>query len=70
MAKGRIASPQFFLGCSVQTRGIVVKVEKLLGAPAQKNIFNSITLLSNLIKSLENRRKFGKNANSILLYAW
>jgi hypothetical protein len=63
MAKGRIASPQLFLGCSVQTRGIVVKVEKLLRVPAQKNIFNSIAHLMNLEKSLENHRKNGKNAN-------
>jgi hypothetical protein len=31
-AKGRIASPQIFLGCSVQSKGIFVKVEKDLGA--------------------------------------
>jgi hypothetical protein len=37
-----------------------VKVEKLLGVPAQKNIFNSIAHLMNLVKSLEKRRKIEK----------
>jgi hypothetical protein len=63
----RIASPQFFQGCSVQTRGIVVKVEELLGVPAQKCIFNSVFNLLNLVKSLENLRKFLVSSTTTLV---
>jgi hypothetical protein len=58
--KGRIASPQIFLGCSVQSKGIFVKVEKDLGALVQTGNFNSKRILLILVKSLENRRKIGK----------
>jgi hypothetical protein len=51
-AKGRIASPQIFPGCSVQTRGIVVKVEKLLWALVQNGKFNSKMILLILVKSI------------------
>jgi hypothetical protein len=38
----------------------VVKVGKELGALVQKNIFNGIAILLELVKSLETRRKFKK----------
>jgi hypothetical protein len=59
-AKGGIAKGRIFLGCLAQTEGIVVKVGKELGALVQKNIFNSIAILLELVKYLENRRKFRK----------
>jgi hypothetical protein len=59
-AKGRIAKGQIFLGCLAQTEGIVVKVGKDLGALVQNGNFNSKRILLILVKSLENRRKFGK----------
>jgi hypothetical protein len=60
MAKGSIASPQIFLGCSVQSRGTIVKIGKDLGTPLQKVNFNSKRTLPILVKSLENLRKIGK----------
>jgi hypothetical protein len=57
---GPIASPSFFLGCLVQTEGIVVKVGKDLGALVQNGNFNSIRVLLILVNALESRRKFGK----------
>jgi hypothetical protein len=50
----------------VQSRGISVRVGKVLGTSLQKCIFNSKVTLLILVKSLENR----KNANSILLDSW
>jgi hypothetical protein len=59
-AKDPIASPQIFPGSQPQTRGISVKVGKVLGTSLQKRNFNSKTLLLILVKSLENRRTIGK----------
>jgi hypothetical protein len=59
-AKGKIASPQIFLGCSVQSKGIVMKVEKDLGALVQNGNFNSKRILLILVKSLENLKKTEK----------
>jgi hypothetical protein len=57
MAKGRIASPRIFLGCLVQTEGIVVEVGKDLGVLVKNGNFNSKRILLILVKSLENIRK-------------
>jgi hypothetical protein len=59
-AKGRIAKGRIFLGCLAQTKGIVVKVGKDLGALVQNGNFNSKRILLILVKSLEKRRKFRK----------
>jgi hypothetical protein len=53
MAKGGIASPQVFSGSFVQYRGTFVRLWKVLGAPAQKYIFNSERTLLILVKSLQ-----------------
>jgi hypothetical protein len=59
-AKGRIASPRIFLGCSVQTKGIVVRVGNDLGVLVQNGNFNSKRILLILVKPLENCRKIAK----------
>jgi hypothetical protein len=60
MPKGPIARPSFFLGCLLQTEGMVVTLEIFAGSSVQKNIFNSVFKLLKLVKSLENRRTFRK----------
>jgi hypothetical protein len=60
MAKGHIARLEVFPGCFVQSRGISVRLWKVLGTSLQKGNFNSKTLLLNLVKSLENRSEIGK----------
>jgi hypothetical protein len=59
-AKGGIAKGRIFLGCLAQTEGIVVMFQFFAGSLVQKGNFNSVALLVELLKSLENRRKFGK----------
>jgi hypothetical protein len=44
----------------VQSRGISVRVGKVLRTSVQKGNFNSKRLLPILVKSLENRKKLGK----------
>jgi hypothetical protein len=59
-AKALIPNPRIFLGCLAQTKGIVVMFQIFAGSLAQKGNFNSVALLLELVKSLENRKKFGK----------
>jgi hypothetical protein len=51
-AEDPIASPQFLPGCFVQSRGISLRVGKVLGTSLQKCIFNSKVTLLILVKSL------------------
>jgi hypothetical protein len=51
----------------MQSKDLPVRKPKLLRSPVQKGNFNSRSKLLNLVNSLENCRKFRKNANSILL---
>jgi hypothetical protein len=67
MPKAPIARPPVFLGCFLQTRGMVVTFPIFVGSPVQKGIFTSICKLLKLVKYVENHKKFKKNANSILL---
>jgi hypothetical protein len=60
MPKAPIARPPFFLGCLLQTRGMVVMFPIFVGSLVQKGIFTGICKWLKLVKSLENRIKFGK----------
>jgi hypothetical protein len=60
MPKAPIARPPVFLGCLLQTRGMVVTFPIFVGSSMQKGIFTSICKLPKLVKSLENCRKFRK----------
>jgi hypothetical protein len=60
MPKAPIARPPFFLGCLLQTRGMVVMFLIFVGSLVQKGIFTGICKWLKLVKSLENRIKFGK----------
>jgi hypothetical protein len=59
-AEDLIARPQIFPGSQPLTRGISVRVGKVLGTSLQKRNFSSKTLLLILVKSLENCSKIGK----------
>jgi hypothetical protein len=55
-----IARFAIFLGSFVQSKGMIVNLQKLAGASAQKCNFNSVADLQKLVKFLEIRRKFKK----------
>jgi hypothetical protein len=58
--KDPIASPSFFLGSFMQTRGLVVNLKNFPGPYSKVEFLNSKWLLLNLWKFVENHRKFRK----------
>jgi hypothetical protein len=65
MAKGQIASPELFVGCLVQIRGVSVRQWKVLRTPVQKETSIMYPFLQKFVNCIENR-KIQKNANLIL----
>jgi hypothetical protein len=58
-----IARFVIFLASFVQSKGMVVNLQKLPGASAQNCNFNSVADLQKLVKCVENRIKFRKMQN-------
>jgi hypothetical protein len=55
-----IARSVIFLGCFVWSKGMVMNLQKLPGASAQKETSTVYSFLQELVKCVENRRNFWK----------